>query len=434
MWLYKGTQSHYIALFSAVLLVLLIFTLITTMPHPLDAPTISPAKDLAVGASSAVAGPFSLHSALRSIITLTPTAFPHPSGGAHPPLYQRTDASIQRAVHADALLHAHLHDTDQASHVDSTVEKALVLLFHGCNHAGADWWTLPEDRRNVRLLLAMGYSAIAFTSTDRESGCWDSAWPGGNAAVSNVDVEMVVAGLKAFLEREYGSAGPYPALFTMGASSGGVFTSIVSRALPVMAQVVIIAPGSEAALLMVSQRSTSAALSSAPASIVPGALSSLSTLYPVPPTLFLYMTRDVHWASTARFTSLMSRMRAKGRELGFRLSREESIVSVPLDPVPLSPSFLHDRIDGVSAEDSARFFDAALKEDFVSKAGALQQDPRESGAARYLVERMGGAEWKARHAVVEEELNVLWGQHEMTSDKMDDVVRWMERQRTGKAR
>ena len=333
------------------------------------------------------------------------------------------------------LLHLHLHDTDQASHVDSTAEKALVLLFHGCSHRGLDWWELPEDRRILRLLIASGYSVIAFTSADRDSGCWDSTWPlSARTAATNADVEAVVAGLKAFLEDQYRAEGRYPALFTLGASSGGVFTSIISRALPVMAQVVVIAPGSEPALLTVSQRPLAAAQGTDPAALSLKALASADTLYPVPPTTFLYMTHDTHWASTARIGALTERMMEKGRELGFRLPRSEGVLLSGTEPLRLTPTLLAERVDGVDEERSRRWYEEAVKDAFVDGQGRLLQDPRESGMARYLVEKMGGAEWKELFRAVEEEMNLLWGVHEMTSEKMDEVVRWMERQRTGQAR
>ena len=243
---------------------------------------------------------------------------------------------------------------------------------------------------------------------------------------------MVVAALKAFIDAVY-PPHTMPTLFTLGASSGGVFTSIVSRALPVMAQVVIIAPGSEPALLTVSERPPSPLTGARPV-LSPKALSSLSTLYPVPPTLFLYMAGDLQWASTQRLASLTSRMQEKGRALGFRLTKEEALVMKDCGPLTLTPQLLAERVDGVSRADSARLYEEALRDGFINAGGRLLQDPRESGMARYLVEKLGGEEWKGRYRAVEEELNVVWGVHEMTSERMDEVVRWMERQRTGRAR
>ena len=429
MWLYKGTQSHYVALFIAVLLICLIFSLITSLSHPLD-----PAPSLSSTTSSRPA-PFSVHSAIRPLITLTPTPFRYPSWNAEPPVFQRTNSSIQSAVLSHPLLHAHLHDTDVASHVDSTVEKALVLLFHGCSHRGMDWWELPEDRRIIRLLLAMGYSVIAFTSTDRSSGCWDATWPPSEMpGTLNADVGAVVSGLKAFLEAEYKADGSYPALFTMGASSGGVFTSLVSRALPIIAQVVIIAPGHEGGLLTVSQRPVTAGMSSDPSTLSAKALSTVDTLYPVPPTCFLYMRHDVQWASTPRIGSVTARMVEKGRQLGFRLTKSEAILLLDTEPVRLTRELLTERIDGLEREQSVQFYEEAVKDGFISSDGKLLQDPRESGIARYLVEKLAGSMWKEQYRAVEEEMNLLWGVHEMTSERMDEVVRWMERQRTGKAR
>ena len=454
MWLYAGGRSHYVALFVAVLVVLLIFTLITSMPHPLDSPltssspsSLSPSPLSSPSSSHSFHSSSSLHSALRQLIPLHPTPFPHPSlSSPHPPLYQRLNSSTLSTLLSHPTLHPTLHDTDMASHVDHSPHHSLVLLFHGCSHAGRDWWELPEDRRTLRLLLAMGYTTLAFTSADRSSGCWDTAWPltaggggtarGGGGGAGNVDVDMVVAVLQAFIDATY-PPHTTPTLFTLGASSGGVFASIVSRALPVMAQVIIIAPGSEPALLTVSERPPTPLLTTSPTfppTLSPDALISLSTLHPVPPTLFLYMPGDLHWASTQRLTFLASRMREKGRALGFRLTREEAVVLMPTPAQVLTRGWLGERVDGVGRGESGEWYEEAVRDGFVDGKGRLLQDPRESGMARYLVEKMGGEEWRGRFRAVEEEMNVLWGVHEMTSDRMDEVVRWMERHRTGRAR
>lgn len=50
--------------------------------------------------------------------------------------------------------------------------RGIILLFHGCQHSGEDWFTLPEERIIVDLALQHHFAVLAFTSLDRISGCW----------------------------------------------------------------------------------------------------------------------------------------------------------------------------------------------------------------------------------------------------------------------
>ena len=428
MWLNSGSRSHYVAMLAAALGVLFLFTLITSMGHPFDPHPVT-ATAASASASQSDSAAFDLHSALRQVVPVSASSLTSLSVTV---LYQRTNRSLQSAVQAWPQLHAAIHNTDHADHVDNTEEKGLVMLFHGCSHTAADWFELPEDRRIVRLLLASGYSVAAFLSADRHTGCWDSKWPltrGG----SNVDVGRVIAGLQALVEAEYGQQQRYPTLFTLGASSGGTFTTIVSRALPVMAQVPMISPGSEPALLTPSTRPlTAASTQPAVSSFSASALSSADRLYPVPPTLFVYMPRDEDWASAARIQSVRERMLAAGKRLGFRIGRDESVQQLALEPLAITPTFLSSRVDGISEEQSRSFHSLCQSERFIDSSGLLLDRPRHSGMVDFLMEKLSWPE--QLHSAVREEMNLAYGQHELTSERMDEVVQWMERQRTGRAR
>lgn len=409
-----------------------------------------------------------VHQALRALITLQPTEEIIADTAI---VWQRANAAIHQVIAANPSIHAHVHGTDQYNAESEVVEKGLVLLFHGCTHEAQHWFMLPEERRIVRFFLASGYSVLAFSSLDRSSGCWDNQWP-IRSSIQNADAQRVIAALSAWLLREYTAAGQrYPALFTMGASSGGTFTSIISRTLPIIAQVIQISTGHDAALLTVSTKpilSLPSAQQISADTFTASVLTATDTLYPVPPTMFLHMSKDMHWASLSAINSMKNRMKEKGKKLGLRMSRTDSISNIHLTPPALTKSFLAERIDAfypalsssaasaaasvsVSASSSASsassdsFFRACHLDGFIDRYGYLNDNPRNSGMLTYLQEKYLqattesehsepglGSLIKAHYAEIEEELNVLWGEHELTSAQIEEVTWWMEKQRAAR--
>ena len=202
--------------------------------------------------------------------------------------------------------------------VDAGVEeRGLVLLFHGCSHSAASWFTLPEDRLNCRVLRSHNYSLLAFSSQDRRRRrCWDDAWPIDDRR-NNVDVESVLATLRVWIGRAAHAnhtSTRSPRIFAFGASSGGTFVTILARAIKLQAAIVMISPGNEEALMAVAVAAAAAVAppaATAPSSPPPpppspppltlldsSVLSSSATLFPLPPTLFICMERDTTWASS----------------------------------------------------------------------------------------------------------------------------------------
>ena len=432
MWLWTGTRSHYVGLLALLVGCVVVFSLVTNMRHPLDLATVDAAS--ASFAVSSRDGDFDVHAALRPLVALNPTAGTLSQHNV-PSYYQRSNSSLLAALSAHPQLLSHLHDTDHPSTADSETEKGLVILLHGCTHDGSHWFTLPEERRIVRLLLASGYSALAFTSVDRDSGCWDNHW-----SPDNMDVQRVIAALQAFIQAHYG-AGSHPPLFIMGASSGGTFASILSRTIPTTAQCIIVSPGSDKALLTPTTHSTAQPFNEWSSAV----LGHTERLYSVPPTAWLYMVKDTHWASTAKITSLRDHIREKGKSLGHRIAKStEGTLLLPVKQHPLTKSYMAERLDGWQGRPAlaALFYQLAHREGFVDRYDYLIDNPR-TGTMQYMVDAMareveGGDEVRAavrsEAAGVGEELAVLWSEHEMTSEHMDEVVLWMERQRTRAAR
>jgi hypothetical protein len=112
----------------------------------------------------------------------------------------------------------------------------VLLLLHGCRHAGSDFWPpsdfcpaclgLGENVRMRALALARGLAVVAPSSSDRRvSRCWATAAGPGRS----IDGRRVPRALAAVAARE-GLAGlPVVAL---GVSNGAAFALMLPRFMP----------------------------------------------------------------------------------------------------------------------------------------------------------------------------------------------------------
>eukprot|EP01105_Mastigella_eilhardi_P000431 TRINITY_DN10539_c0_g3_i2.p1 TRINITY_DN10539_c0_g3~~TRINITY_DN10539_c0_g3_i2.p1 ORF type:complete len:269 (+),score=47.97 TRINITY_DN10539_c0_g3_i2:78-884(+) len=215
------------------------------------------------------------------------------------PQPQRTATVVARAVGVEGQGHDVLLAVPASGHV-----KGLLLLFHGCGHSGADWFSLPEDNAMVRIATNRGLAVAAFTSTDRQFGCWEVEEDGPRVK------KAVIAVLHA-LHPFRGDA------WALGASSGGMFVSALPNYVPIAGVAVAIAPGYVEVL-----RATKT------------------------PAAFIYMSGDTTWASDEAITAAVSSLVNDGvPAIAFRC-----------DPKPLHAAYFSAHIDGLSAECSTALF------------------------------------------------------------------------------
>jgi dienelactone hydrolase len=270
---------------------------------------------------------------------------------------------------------------------------SVLLVFHGCGHGAKDWFELPEERRIVKWALWTGFMVVAPSSQDREdSKCWSAAWP----PHANPDVLALRDALPKFFERESLSGVNTPHMYALGASSGGVFSTVFARVFPLVAQVVMVAPGSLEALS-----------------------SHLPDLVESPATAFVYMPRDQVWASE----------KAVSEAVGILQSRRVEAVTFSCLPHPLTPTYLAERIDGVSPEFSSKFFQIAMSLGFLDPHGFLRRDPRRTELATSVLAKMEDEPEAVKHRIhlvdsVSQEMNVLFGEHEMTSEHFPTLLSW----------
>lgn len=257
----------------------------------------------------------------------------------------------------------------------------ILLLFHGCTHRASHFFKLPEERIIVNKALQLGLVALAFSSGDHVGHyCWDNSLP----IEDNLDVRSVSAALQTFLSREGWTRLP---LFAFGASSGGSFATVFPLKHPVLASTVQISAGTRGALELLTP-------------------SHVKTIY------YSHMIRDHRTSEVIQ--SLVPKLVAKGLEVEI----------LEIKPRPLTPTYFSEYISGLSHDDSKLMFAALKDKNFVTSKDDrhyLSADPRSNPRMLEILITIN----KKFPNELEEELNVLWGTHELSSDGCDLWLRKM---------
>ena len=276
--------------------------------------------------------------------------------------------------------------------------RGILFLAHGCQHSATDFWAptaecpqclgLPEEVRIVKAALREGFAVIAISSQDREvSRCWSF----------ESDGPIVKRALDAFRERHHLPSLPLAAL---GASSGGAFVlqlAGIMRLVAVISQIMAIPPA------MLSE--------------------------PMPPTLFIHMSRDQR---TAAFVHKDVK-RIKNMSSG----QAEQIEVAPQKP---SAAFFTDRIERLDSAAASALHAALRRHGLLNADGFLAEDPRRSAwreairASDGLGARLPGPGPNSPadtlvgdESAVSEVLNVAWAMHEIVSDEMDETLQFIAR-------
>lgn len=269
---------------------------------------------------------------------------------------------------------------------------SVLLLFHGCEHSAEDWFVLPEEVLVVCEALRRNWSVVAFSSTDRTSGCWDLFYP----ALGNRDVIRVYQSLQEWI-RKYFVAADNLQLYALGVSSGGSFVSILSTFLPhISAQAIYMSPGSFLPL-------------------------SSSFHWTPPPTCFVHMSKDTTFGSLDNVKKTCDQL----SQVPCRI--------VSLDPVPVTPDFFHRKIPNISLSESQQFFQWLNSTEWLDAQGYLVKNPRTlEYTLEYTDNRTGEQQqqqiWKTYQKSIEEILNRAFGVHEMAADDIEEILNWLQQQ------
>ncbi|PNW71221.1 hypothetical protein CHLRE_16g692650v5 [Chlamydomonas reinhardtii] len=297
--------------------------------------------------------------------------------------------------------------------------KGVVFLAHGCSHGAVDFWPksagcpqctgLPEEMNITLHVLTRGYAAVAISSYDRRmSRCWQNMWGSRdeilNSASDQADFTRVETALKALLARERLEAAP---LFAFGASSGGGFVLGLPPVMPgvfsgVAAQIMGGAPKHFEAYERA--RETDSVVSH------------------WPPTALVHMPRDGHI----------------GTLVGMNLQELKALkiphLEIQIPPQPLTPLYMVQRCaPEVDEATSKAIYEALKAADYLDAEGFLRHNPRLAPDWRLILQRAnvpGVTSGKLRLepdlSPLAEELNHLYGAHEISSESTTDLLDWWE--------
>ncbi|VVB06204.1 unnamed protein product [Arabis nemorensis] len=258
--------------------------------------------------------------------------------------------------------------------------KAVLFIAHGCQRKASDFWDrssdcpkctgLPEERRLVRFALTREFAVITVSSVGK---CW--TFGKEKSVVGNV--------IKSWVEKHELERLP---LVALGASSGGHFISALATEMKFSSIVLMIAEG---------------------------VFDQISITKQYPPTLFVHMPKDVYRQQKIR--EFLEGLRMKGIDAA----------EIECLDLPLSSDFLAERIPGLDPDVSAKLFKLFQDKGFVDEKGYMKRDGRRTPWKQALSGYKISLE-QSLITPVEEELNLAYAYHEMTSVQSEQIFNWFE--------
>lgn len=259
--------------------------------------------------------------------------------------------------------------------------KAVLFLAHGCDQRAANFWDrspkcpnclgLPEERLIALEALARKFAVFAVSSAGR---CWALG-----------KERLVLKGIiKWWIEKQRLEKLP---LVALGASSGGYFVSVLANELKFSSIVIMIAEG---------------------------VFDQMDVEKDYPPTLFVHMPKDE------------TRRQRVAENLGILREKGIDVAEIKCMEVPLSPSFLADRIPGIDLSTSTKLFSLFQEKGFIDKSGYMRKDGRSIHLKSVLREGKILLPDKLLVRRIQEELNLAFAYHEMTSLQSEQIFNWFE--------
>lgn len=260
--------------------------------------------------------------------------------------------------------------------------KGVLFIAHGCNGKAINFWDrspncancvgLPEERLLVLHALARKYAVITISS---KNACWSIF----------KEKEKVKRILKWWVRKKRLDEVPMVAL---GASSGGYFVSALAAEFQFASITIMIAEG------------------------VFGRM-EVQTNYP--PTLFVHMPKDEKRMGLIIKTIEM--LKGKGIDVG----------EVRCPEFPLTATFLSDRIPGLDEKVSRRIYGVFKESNIINETNYMIMDGRAINWREPLKEKHvfsdAKSEWEDH---IQEELNLAYGYHEMTSLQSKQIFQWFD--------
>ncbi|XP_027170804.1 uncharacterized protein LOC113770525 [Coffea eugenioides] len=287
--------------------------------------------------------------------------------------------SFNSLVHLDPTVEFR-NGTDLISQIPDS-PGGVLFLAHGCNGRAANFWDkspkckncvgLPEERLVVLHALARKFAVLAVSSTRR---CWTL----GDELLKVKDI------VKWWIAKEKLEKLP---LVALGASSGGHFVSLLATKLNFSSIALMIAEG------MFGQMDISASY---------------------PPTLFVHMPKDEE--RKQRIDNYLVVLKDKGID----------VAEIKCMEFPLSPSYFSDVIPGIDRSISVKLFNLFKEKGFIDKNGYMTKDGRAIRWKAALQERDITLPDKSLFHHIQEEMNLAYAKHEMTSLQSEEILDWFE--------
>ncbi|XVE86273.1 hypothetical protein DITRI_Ditri18aG0022200 [Diplodiscus trichospermus] len=259
--------------------------------------------------------------------------------------------------------------------------KAVLFLAHGCSGRAVNFWDrsskcpkcigLPEERLLVLHALARKFAVLTISSAG-------TCWTFGKEKLVVEDI------IRWWVKRHNLEKLP---LVALGASSGGYFVSALANVMK---------------------------FSSITLMIAEGIFDRMDIIEDYPPTLFVHMPKDVR--RQQKVTEFMEVLRNKGID----------VAEIECMELPLSPTFLSDRIPGLDPTISARLFNLFREKGFVNTNGYMKRDGRVTRWKEALQDSKTALLEKNLVHPVQEELNLAFAKHEMTSLQSEEIFKWFE--------
>lgn len=134
----------------------------------------------------------------------------------------------------------------------------------------------------------------------------------------------------------------------------------------------------------------------------------------IPPTLFVHMPKDLY--RQQKIDEYVMVLKDKGIDAGV----------VECMEFPLSPDTLADRIPGIDQTLSRNLFEIFKEKGFIDEKGYMRKDGRKMKWQNILDERKNLLIDKHLIPHIQEELNLAFSYHEMTSVHSDQIFKWFE--------
>ncbi|KAK4342230.1 hypothetical protein RND71_038046 [Anisodus tanguticus] len=308
-------------------------------------------------------------------------------------LYSQTG---EKSDSLSGLVKEHLNRLSFSVKLDPTVEfrngtdliwqipnspKAILFLAHGCNGKAANFWDrspkcpncvgLPEERLIILNAIARRFAVLAVSSAGR---CW------------SMDEERLIVKdiIEWWVVKQKLQSLP---LVALGASSGGYFVSVLA---------------------------TDLRFSSITIMIAEGLFDQMDIQESYPPTLFVHMPKDKR--RRVKIERYLTLLKGKGID----------VAEVKCMEFALSPNLLADRIPGLDLATSVKLYGLFQEKGFVDTKGFMRNDGRAIQWKGALKEREIILPDNSIANRIQEEMNLAFAYHEMTSLQSEQIFNWFE--------